>query len=94
MLCQSGVTIKSIGHLFYSCTDAESQQRKECLGSLPALHPRPKPRQSLDSEMQVTTQKPPVKPRRSLKGRPIAQQETDQLKQHGQQKEKEVNIIS
>ncbi|KAA0710202.1 SH2 domain-containing protein 2A [Triplophysa tibetana] len=72
--------------------DAESQHREERLGSLNVLHPRPKPRQCLDSEMQVTTQKPPVKPRRSLKGRPIAQQETDPLKKHGQQKANEVTV--
>ncbi|XP_057210720.1 SH2 domain-containing protein 2A [Triplophysa rosa] len=35
--------------------DAESQEREERLGSLPVHHPMPKPRQCLDSEMQVTT---------------------------------------
>lgn len=72
--------------------DAESQQREERLGSLAVHHPRPTPRQCLASEMQAATQKPPVKPRRSIKGRPTAQQETDQIKNHGQQKENEVTV--
>lgn len=84
----------NVVYYIHCFTDAESQQREECLGSLPIHQPRPRPRQCLASEIQVTSQKPPVKPRRSIKGRPAAQQETDQIEKHGQQKENEVNGLT
>lgn len=83
-----------IGHLFHCFTDAECQQREEQMGSLPIHNPSPRPRTSLASEMQPATKKPPVKPRRSVKGRPMAQQSTEQLKNQGQQKENEVNLLN
>uniref|UniRef100_A0A671T469 Uncharacterized LOC107667791 n=1 Tax=Sinocyclocheilus anshuiensis TaxID=1608454 RepID=A0A671T469_9TELE len=78
-------------NLFYFCTDAESQQREERLSALPSHYPRPKPRPSVAPENHPTTKKPPVKPRRSIKCRPTAQQETEQLNQ-GQQKENETTV--
>jgi len=75
----------------YCCTDAESQQREERLSAFSVHHPIPKPRPSVAPENNPTTKKPPVKPRRSIKGRPAAQQEAEQLHQ-GQQKENEVNV--
>lgn len=89
----SALMIKFRIYLFYFCTDAESQQREERLSALPAHYPRPKPRPSVAPENHLTTKKPPVKPRRSIKCRPTAQQETEQLNQ-GQQKENEVNLSS
>uniref|UniRef100_A0A671T0T3 Uncharacterized LOC107667791 n=1 Tax=Sinocyclocheilus anshuiensis TaxID=1608454 RepID=A0A671T0T3_9TELE len=80
-----------IQNLFYFCTDAESQQREERLSALPSHYPRPKPRPSVAPENHPTTKKPPVKPRRSIKCRPTAQQETEQLNQ-GQQKENETTV--
>ncbi|ROL45820.1 SH2 domain-containing protein 2A [Anabarilius grahami] len=71
--------------------DAESQQREERLSAFSVLHPIPKPRPSVAPENHPTTKKPPVKPRRSIKCRPTAQQEPEQLHQ-GQQKENETTV--
>nr|XP_055075505.1 SH2 domain-containing protein 2A isoform X1 [Misgurnus anguillicaudatus] len=72
--------------------DAECQQREEQMGSLPIHNPSPRPRTFLPSEMQPAKKKPPIKPRRSVKGRPIAQQGAEQLKNQGQQKENEMTV--
>uniref|UniRef100_A0A8C1SV66 Si:ch73-109i22.2 n=1 Tax=Cyprinus carpio TaxID=7962 RepID=A0A8C1SV66_CYPCA len=64
--------------------DAESQQREERLSAFPFHCPRPKPRPSVAPENHLTTKKPPVKPRRSIKCRSTAQQ--------GQQKENETTV--
>ncbi|XP_698916.2 uncharacterized protein si:ch73-109i22.2 [Danio rerio] len=71
--------------------DAEFQQREERLGDFAIHHPVPKPRPSVATENHLTPKKPPVKPRRSIKGRPTTQQEADQLNQ-GQQKENETAV--
>ncbi|XP_051519703.1 uncharacterized protein LOC127421028 isoform X2 [Myxocyprinus asiaticus] len=71
--------------------DAEYRQREERLRSLPVHHPRPMPRASLAPE-KPTTKKPPVKPRRSIKCRPTAHQETEQLNNQCQQKENEITV--
>ncbi|KAI4876216.1 hypothetical protein NFI96_017960 [Prochilodus magdalenae] len=54
--------------------DAESLQREERLSSQPIQYPRPMPRPSIAAETQPTSQKPPIKPRRSIKCRTTAQQ--------------------
>ncbi|XP_073677886.1 uncharacterized protein [Garra rufa] len=71
--------------------EAESQQREKHLSALPVQYPRPKPRPSVAPENLPTTKKPPVKPRRSIKYRPTAQQGTEQLNQ-GHQKETETTV--
>ncbi|XP_052389419.1 uncharacterized protein LOC127935522 [Carassius gibelio] len=71
--------------------DAESQQREERLSTLPVHYPRPKPRPSVAPENRPTTKKPPIKPRRSIKCRPTAQQGIEQLNQ-GHQKENETTV--
>ncbi|XP_058608646.1 hematopoietic SH2 domain-containing protein homolog [Onychostoma macrolepis] len=76
---------------YQNLKDAEFQQREEQLSTLPAHYPRPRPRPSVAPENHPTTKKPPVKPRRSIKCRPTAQQETEQLNQ-GQQKENEMTV--
>ncbi|XP_026145821.1 uncharacterized protein LOC113120125 isoform X1 [Carassius auratus] len=64
--------------------DAESQQREERLSALSFHYPRPSPRPSVAPENHPTTKKPPIKPRRSIKCRPTAQQD--------QQKENETTV--
>ncbi|XP_051527850.1 SH2 domain-containing protein 2A isoform X2 [Myxocyprinus asiaticus] len=71
--------------------DAESRQRDERLKCLPVHQPRTMPHPSLAPE-QPAIKKPPVKPRRSIKGRPTPQQETEQLNNQGQQKENEMTV--
>ncbi|XP_067282211.1 SH2 domain-containing protein 2A [Pseudorasbora parva] len=75
--------------------DAESQQRDERLSTLSVHHlkqiPVPKPRPSVAPENNPTANKPPVKPRRSIKCRPTAQQGAEQLHQ-GQQKENQTAV--
>ncbi|KAM9434467.1 uncharacterized protein Hap1MRO34_002237 isoform 2-T2 [Clarias gariepinus] len=53
--------------------DEESRQREERISSVPALQPKPLPRPSTATEAPSTPRKPPIKPRRSIKCRPIAQ---------------------
>uniref|UniRef100_A0A8C1G9Y2 Si:ch73-109i22.2 n=2 Tax=Cyprinus carpio TaxID=7962 RepID=A0A8C1G9Y2_CYPCA len=76
---------------YQNIKDAESQQRDERLSTLPVHYPRPKPRPSVAPENHPTTKKPPVKPRRSIKCRPTAQQGIEQLNQ-GHQKENEMTV--
>ncbi|XP_017337787.1 uncharacterized protein si:ch73-109i22.2 isoform X2 [Ictalurus punctatus] len=53
--------------------DEESRQREERISSLPALQPRPLPRPSIATETPSAIRKPPIKPRRSIKCRPVTQ---------------------
>ncbi|XP_049332303.1 uncharacterized protein si:ch73-109i22.2 [Astyanax mexicanus] len=72
--------------------DAESLQREQRLNSQPILYPRPMPRPSLVPETQPSSQKPPIKPRRSIKCRPTALQGPEQPNSQANQKENEAVV--
>lgn len=76
---------------FDSRVDDETRQREERISSLPVLQPRPVPRVSTATEAPSCKQKPPVKPRRSIKCRANPQPESGQS--HGQDNQTE-NVAS
>ncbi|XP_026797961.2 uncharacterized protein si:ch73-109i22.2 isoform X1 [Pangasianodon hypophthalmus] len=69
--------------------DDESRQREERISSLPVLQPRPMHRQSTATEAPSNIQKPPIKPRRSIKCRPITQPGSGQSDSQPNQMENE-----
>ncbi|XP_058260571.1 SH2 domain-containing protein 7 [Hemibagrus wyckioides] len=67
--------------------DDESRQREERISSFPVLQPRPVPRVTTATEAPSCKQKPPIKPRRSIKCRANPQPESGQS--HGQDNQTE-----
>lgn len=80
--------------LFDVRLDEESRQREERVSSLPVLQPKPMPRLSPASEGPSNIQKPPIKPRRSIKCRPIAQPGSGQSDSQANQMENEVTATT
>lgn len=75
---------------FDLCIDEESRQREERIGSLPVLQPKPRPRPSTATEAPPNILKPPIKPRRSIKCRPVTQPGSGHTHSQANQTENEV----